>query len=194
MKVAYFGYGDDISRLRAFLEANHDVSSFDVDEDLSCVADPADFDLIVSFGYRKIFSEDFILRCKKPPINIHLSYLPFNKGAHPIFWAFYDNTPLGVSIHFIDSGIDTGELLLRHQLVKNSAVTFRMLWHDLIAIATELFIDNFDMLVKVTPGNYSLRNGGESGSYHRTSELPMGFRGWDMVINEEILRLKFAHE
>ena len=38
---------------------------------------------------------------------MHISYLPFNRGAHPNYWSFKDNSPKGVTIHFIDNGIDT---------------------------------------------------------------------------------------
>ena len=68
-------------------------------------------DFILSFGFRKIISENIIKKLKKPIFNIHLSYLPFNRGAHPNFWSFIDNTPAGVSIHKIDKGIDTGEII-----------------------------------------------------------------------------------
>jgi methionyl-tRNA formyltransferase len=55
-------------------------------------------DFILSFGLRKIISENIIKKLKKPIFNIHLSYLPFNRGAHPNFWSFIENTPAGVSI------------------------------------------------------------------------------------------------
>ena len=51
-------------------------------------------DFILSFGFRKIISENFIKKLKKPIFNIHLSYLPFNRGAHPNFWSFIDNGAL----------------------------------------------------------------------------------------------------
>jgi folate-dependent phosphoribosylglycinamide formyltransferase PurN len=42
-------------------------------------------DFILSFGFRKIVSANIINKIKKPIFNIHLSYLPFNCGAHPNF-------------------------------------------------------------------------------------------------------------
>ena len=42
-------------------------------------------DLIVSFGFRKIIRESFIKKLNRPIFNIHMSYLPFNRGAHPNF-------------------------------------------------------------------------------------------------------------
>jgi len=73
-------------------------------------------DFIISFGFRKIISENIIKKIKKPIFNIHLSYLPFNRGAHINFWSFIENTPAGVSIHKIDKGIDTGNIILRKKI------------------------------------------------------------------------------
>ena len=45
-----------------------------------------------------------------------MSYLPFNRGAHPNFWSFVDNTPSGVSIVEIDKGIDTGPVIYKKKI------------------------------------------------------------------------------
>ncbi|MCL0081308.1 hypothetical protein M1N64_03665 [Peptococcaceae bacterium] len=42
-------------------------------------------------------------------INLHISFLPWNRGADPNFWSFIENAPVGVSIHYLDEGIDTGD-------------------------------------------------------------------------------------
>ena len=43
---------------------------------------------------------------KRPIVNLHISYLPFNRGSHPNYWSFVENTPKGVSIHEIDEQIE----------------------------------------------------------------------------------------
>jgi methionyl-tRNA formyltransferase len=46
-------------------------------------------------------------------INIHTGITPEFRSADPIFWAVYHNQPdkVGVTIHFVDRGIDTGPIL-----------------------------------------------------------------------------------
>jgi methionyl-tRNA formyltransferase len=44
-------------------------------------------------------------------INTHPSYLPYNRGKHPYYWALVDGTPFGATIHRVDDSIDTGEIL-----------------------------------------------------------------------------------
>ena len=50
-------------------------------------------------------------------INLHISYLPYNKGAHPNFWSWVKNTPKGVSIHLISEKIDAGDIIFQKKLI-----------------------------------------------------------------------------
>ena len=70
-----------------------------------------EFDLVISFGYRHIISQEQIDSSIAPIINLHVSYLPWNKGVHPNFWSHFDCTPSGVTIHEVDAGIDTGNII-----------------------------------------------------------------------------------
>ena len=54
----------------------------------------------------KIISNKLINLPRKGFINLHNSFLPFNRGKHPYFWAFYEDSPYGVTIHKVDEGID----------------------------------------------------------------------------------------
>ena len=90
--------------------------------------DLKDIDLVISFGYKKILNKALLKKLKRPAINLHISYLPYNRGAHPNFWSFIDNTPKGVSIHEIDSGIDTGKIIFRQKIKINPyKKTFQLL-------------------------------------------------------------------
>ena len=71
---------------------------------------------IISYGYDKIISKDVISEYKDSIINLHISYLPYNRGSHPNLWSHLENTPIGVAIHRIDEGIDTGPILLRKKI------------------------------------------------------------------------------
>ena len=75
---------------------------------------------IVSYGYSKIIKKDIIEAYKDSIINLHISFLPFNKGAHPNLWSHIEKTKTGVTIHKIDEGIDTGEILFRKEVIINT--------------------------------------------------------------------------
>ena len=48
---------------------------------------------------------------KRGWLNFHPSFLPFNRGRNPNFWCLVDETISGVSLHFIDEDIDTGDIV-----------------------------------------------------------------------------------
>ncbi|WP_419797486.1 MAG: formyltransferase family protein [Terasakiella sp.] len=68
-------------------------------------------DFIVSYGYRYIIQAPIIQAYKGRIVNLHISYLPYNRGSDPFIWACLDETPVGVSIHEMDEGLDTGKIL-----------------------------------------------------------------------------------
>ena len=48
-------------------------------------------------------------------LNAHLALLPEVRGMSSPEWSVLCGVPLGITIHFIDSGIDTGPILLRRE-------------------------------------------------------------------------------
>ena len=51
-------------------------------------------EFIVSYGYRFKISSSLLNLVNYNAINLHLSYLPFNKGAYPSLWSQIDDTNL----------------------------------------------------------------------------------------------------
>jgi methionyl-tRNA formyltransferase len=141
-------------------------------------------DFILSFGFRKIINENFIKKIKKPIFNIHLSYLPFNRGAHPNFWSFIEKTPAGVSIHKIDKGIDTGNIILRKKIYFNINLnkfsTFKKTYNYLFLEAEKLFKKNFD---KIYNKKYKKILNNSKGTFHYKKDLPKWMKNWNMNIS-----------
>ena len=65
-------------------------------------------DFIVSYRYRHIISPEVINEIGGKVINLHISLLPWNRGADPNFWSWLEDTPKGVTIHYVDKGINIG--------------------------------------------------------------------------------------
>lgn len=69
------------------------------------------YDLGISVYFNKIFTLDQISIFRKL-VNIHNSPLPSYRGSNPINWALKNNENFhGVTLHEIDSGVDTGPIL-----------------------------------------------------------------------------------
>ena len=141
-------------------------------------------DFILSFGFRKIITENILKKIKKPIINIHLSYLPYNRGAHPNFWSFIENTPAGVSIHKIDKGIDTGDVIFRKKIYFNVRLnkfsTFKKTYKFLFLEAEKLFKKNFN---KIYNKKYKKILNNYNGTFHYKKDLPKWIKNWNINIS-----------
>lgn len=150
---------------------------------------PQDIDFVVSFGYRHIISEGWINYYRGKMINIHISLLPWNRGADPNFWSWFDRTPKGVSIHAIDPGIDTGDILTQNPITVlkgGPGRTLRSTYSAMVGAAAYLFADKWPKLRSLDWDPISIST--EAGSYHRVGEkdqwmskLPLG---WDTPVSE----------
>lgn len=63
-------------------------------------------DFIITYSYKYIIKGGVIDLMKGKIINLHISLLPWNKGADPK-WSFLEDTPKGVTIHLIDRDVNT---------------------------------------------------------------------------------------
>jgi len=88
--------------------------------------------MIVSYNYKYILSRDILDLVEGNAINLHISYLPYNRGADPNIWSFIENTPKGVTIHYIDSGIDTGDIIVQKQIQFNEEKETLKLTYDIL--------------------------------------------------------------
>ena len=108
MKILFLNEDDELAK---FLEedSNTLVKTIEKIDEEFVLKNKIDF--IVSYGYRYILPYEVLRHFSGRAINLHISLLPYNRGADPNFWSFVDNTPKGVSIHYMDTGLDTGKVI-----------------------------------------------------------------------------------
>lgn len=187
MKVLFLGYSAEQTSLIGFLQA----SGCDVDIVSEKMRDdsPYEHDLVVSFGYRHLLKDDFIQKLRRPPVNLHMSFLPYNRGAHPNFWAWYDGTIHGVTIHHIDAGVDTGDVIAQKEVVfPDAEYSFADTYNILFREMEDLFKDRW---VDIAACNYEAFPQIGVGSCHKKKDLPTGI-DWHMPIRATIADLKRA--
>ncbi len=183
-KTALFlGYGRDrTSLIDALLDANCEVHH---SED---GIPSTRYDFVISFGYRHLIKKSTIENIGCPIINLHISYLPYNRGAHPNFWSFFDQTPAGVTIHLIDEGIDTGPILFQKRVTfAEGEITFAQTYDRLVKEIETLFLRR---LPEIVTGDWTEREQIGAGTHHGLRDLPVEFAGWNSVIVDEIKRLR----
>ena len=162
------------------------------------------YDLVLSYGYRHILKPDLLAALKHPIINLHISLLPFNRGASPNFWSFYDNSPSGVSIHLIDQGTDTGPILWQQlqlwsapKLTLDNALLARYAQYGGAAVGTMNFASSYQALRSSIEAlfavnldailHHDLRAQSQHGvgTYHKVADFPASFSGYEATIAEE---------
>jgi len=70
---------------------------------------------------------------------MHLSYLPFNRGKNPNVWPIVDGTPAGVTLHYIDAGIDTGDIIAQVKVPVESVDTGQIVYQKIVSESVNLF-------------------------------------------------------
>jgi len=72
-------------------------------------------DCLVAFGSSIIKKEILSLVPEKRAINMHLGLSPYYRGSGTNFWPLFNGQPqyVGVTIHFLDEGIDSGEVIVQ---------------------------------------------------------------------------------
>jgi len=69
-------------------------------------------ELVVLAGYMHLLTEPFLRRFPERVVNVHPSLLPAFPGAHAIRDAIAAGAdPTGVTVHYVDDGLDTGPVL-----------------------------------------------------------------------------------
>lgn len=96
-----------------------------------------DLALSVFFGY--ILKPEFIGLFRGGVINLHPAYLPYNRGTYPNVWSIVDKTPAGATLHYIDAGIDTGDIIAQQKVAVEVKDTGATLYHRLEQACLELF-------------------------------------------------------
>ena len=178
MNIIFLGYDEAQTSLISFLESRgHAI--FQTSDEIKCLRD---FDFAISFGYRHVISQSVLDTARRPPINLHIAYLPFNRGMHPNFWSWMERTPSGVTIHEIDAGLDTGPIIYQKKITTLADdMTFSETYKILITMVEALFKDNF---LSILDNSYRTRRQSEKGTSHRSTELPDWLTSWDMKISD----------
>lgn len=149
---------------------------------------------VVSFGYRKIIPERIIKKFDGRIVNIHCSALPFNRGAKPNFWSWFDDTPAGVTIHTVTPELDKGPILAQRRMFEDDfrlpGATLWTTYHDLHIAAAGLFASRWGAIKNGDDNRIfgaAIRSD-EKGSYHKEGDEAPFFRclsrGWNSPIYE----------
>lgn len=144
-------------------------------------------DFIVSYNYRHKIGREVLEWMHGKAINLHISLLPYNRGAHPNFWSWVNNTPKGVTIHQIHEAWDTGDILVQREVMLDPRCTFRDTYVYLHSQIREVFREKWARLrcgdICASPQPFVTK-------LHLNCDLdvyrPYLADGWDTPINQAL--------
>jgi len=111
-------------------------------------------------------------------INRHNALLPKNRGRLTPFWVLYKQEPeTGVSIHFVEEGIDSGDIIVQKKFSISPKDTFNSIVKKNYEIAPKAMVEAIDMLAK---GNYYLIPNDDSLATYNT--VPTLKEAWEYRI------------
>jgi methionyl-tRNA formyltransferase len=76
-------------------------------------------------------------------LNFHPSLLPHGRGKAPNFWSLVEGTPFGVTIHWVDAGIDSGDIAFQREISVAWEDTGASLYRRALENMFDLFVDSY---------------------------------------------------
>jgi methionyl-tRNA formyltransferase len=126
-------------------------------------------DMAVSALFAYVLRSDFIDLFPQGCINLHPALLPHNRGRFPNIWSIVSKTPAGVTIHYIDQGIDTGDVIAQKEVAVQITDTGASLYRKLEVAGLELFKATWPS-IRAGSCSRSPQPAG-SGTYHRARDV-----------------------
>ena len=106
----------------------------------------SEYKLIISAHCKKIFPKKLVesIRC----INLHPGYNPYNRGWFPQVFSILNKLPLGATIHEMDEGLDSGDIIFQEEVPIGSSDDSLSLYNKVLQKEINLFQNNFDEIIK----------------------------------------------
>ncbi|MBI9074767.1 MAG: hypothetical protein JEZ02_05075 [Desulfatibacillum sp.] len=126
-------------------------------------------DLGVSAYFGTILKKEFLDIFPEGCINVHPALLPFNRGAHPNVWNIVEGSPAGVTIHYIDEGVDTGRVIAQRFVDVRPIDTGKTLYRRLEKACLDLFENTWPKFLEGDVKVDTVVAG--TGTFHKAADL-----------------------
>jgi len=98
-------------------------------------------ELIVSAGFMKILGQEVLASYMGRIINTHPALLPLFPGAHAVRDALQAGvSETGATVHFVDAGIDTGQVIMQQQVMVEPDDTEALLHERIKVVEREILV------------------------------------------------------
>ena len=133
---------------------NHIIANSINDKTVTDFIQKENPDLIIVHG-TSIISAGTLSKINCPIINFHIGITPQYRGLHGGYWALFnrDEKNFGSTVHYVDSGIDSGEILAQ----KKISISKRDNFYTYQILQTVHCLDCFDEAIKRIKKNTKLK-------------------------------------
>ena len=98
-------------------------------------------ELIISAGFMKILGQEVLASYMGRIINTHPALLPLFPGAHAVRDALQAGvSETGATVHFVDAGIDTGQVITQQQVMVEPDDTEALLHERIKVVEREILV------------------------------------------------------
>lgn len=109
-------------------------------------------DIAVVVAYGRILPESFLTAFPRGAVNVHFSLLPKYRGAAPVNWAIVNGeTVTGVTTMKMDTGLDTGDILLQRETTIIDGENSIELMERLSIIGADLLSETLSGIDQIIP-------------------------------------------
>lgn len=112
-----------------------------------------DCDLFVSMSFNQIFKKKIMCMPRLSTINCHAGKLPYYRGRNILNWALInDEKSFGITVHYVDEGIDTGDIILQREFDITENDDYSTLLNKAYSECANILYDSIKL---VREGNFS---------------------------------------
>lgn len=132
------------------------------------------YDFLISVQYHKIIQQKHIDTAKKLAINLHMAPLPEYRGCNQFSFAIIDEAyEFGTTLHVLNSGIDSGDILFENRFPINTNETAPVLHKLTTEKSILLFKESIEKILigaytRTPQKNYCNQR---SSSFHLRNEI-----------------------
>jgi methionyl-tRNA formyltransferase len=128
-----------------------------------------ELDYIIGVHFPYIFPDSVLEIPRVGVLNLHPGLLPHNRGWHTPSWAILDQTPIGATLHFMDSGLDTGDIVAQVAIEVRPEDTAHTLYGRLLQVEVDLFREAWPLLATGNPPRRT--QSPDEGTSHSRADL-----------------------
>ena len=107
-------------------------------------------DYVISIHFASIFPTSVLEIPRLGVLNLHPAYLPYTRGWHTPSWAILDQSKYGATLHFMDSGINTGDIIHQKEIQVFDGDTANAIYSRVKSTELEVFQEAWPDLVDGT--------------------------------------------